>query len=68
MCVLSGAGLERRMINPCLKQPGTREAEQVSLVKDWGLRRVAGEFCLVEAGDYVCKSFIEGFLRLGLKS
>lgn len=59
MHVLSGTGLERRVINPCLKQPGTREAEQLSLVEDWRWGRVAGKFCLVEAGDYVCKGFRE---------
>lgn len=52
MRVLSVCGLERRVINSCLKQPGTREAEQLSLVEDWGGGGLQ-EFCLVEAGDYV---------------
>lgn len=65
MHVLSGTGLERRMINPCLKQPRTREAERLSLVEVWGQGRVAGEFCLVEVGIMSAKASGRGCPQVG---
>lgn len=47
MLMLSGPGPERRVINACLQQPG-----RLGVV-------AAGEFCLVEVRDCVCKGFLE---------
>lgn len=47
MLMLSGPGPERRVINACLKQRGRQGVV------------AAGEFCLVEVRDCVCKGFLE---------